>query len=328
MNLYNSEDTLSVDLTGENLNFDATAMMMPDSVFYQNGGKSNDAQGFYSYQVVLSNETLASGTKTDSGAFGWSTLADSNYKGDGSRQFVHAQNSMVKNGALNTYYASSDCRVEQAIQTDEAAYSQKGVLSPHSVRTSGSGATITKEQQRDELIESSSSDESSQLAASDSTKSKKGIVESMIVRGSEKTASIEMNVNGDTDAVWKDNFVSSSSQYSLSQSISGVVISSVDKLEMKGSATGFPTQTLPPGDLKISYKSTYLELEETLKHFDEAIDKFRAEYPEPLTPALWYYFDQRAVVIPTGSDLYDPSGEYGEFYKMSMQFKVKDQRNA
>jgi len=329
MSLCNSDDDLSIDLIAENMDFHAMANLMPDSLLYQNGGVSTQPDGYYSYSITLNGETLESGAETNSGSFSLSATADSNSYGDGSSRFSLGANSKVKNGDLKIYYANPDNRVEETIHTDNAVYSQKVMTTPSSMKSSGLGAIIGTSQPDSNAGDSNAEEGFDQKENNNDNPPEEspqitGVREVMSVTGA-KSAIIETNVNGNTLAQWRDGFRSNPSGYAFGQEIQGIVRTSLNELEMKGEAMGFPTQRLPPGDVKISSRHvSEIEEEARFKHIIGEISAFKEEYPQSETPALWYYLNQKAYINPEEGDSPGITHKPLELYKMSMGFTITD----
>lgn len=317
INVYNSQDSLSTSLAGASFDFGSAAILTPTSLLYNGGGKSNNPISHYSYEAALNGEPLGTGARTDSGGFGWSAAVDCNFKGDGSRDFKLGSFSMVKDGTMETYNYNSDHRVEQTITVTNAVYFQNGLIRTETMTSSGKGGTTAVPAPNDVDIEAD-------LPSPDENEAGiiKGVQSVITVTGS-KSASIEQDVLGDKDVLWIDRFESDPTGYELGQKIKGVARSPEGSLEMKGEATDFPTQTLPPGEVEITGRIYDPRLEEIYKNFEEEINAFRELYPDA-SPGLWYYLNQKAYFSPVEEG--EPSNPElipGEYFEMAMQFAVK-----
>lgn len=310
MNFYNPEDSISVDLMGENMKFDAGINLMPDSVFYNNGGTSLSDNGFYSYQAVLNGEKITSGAKTDSGSFSWHTSAYSGVKGIDPSKLAVGTNSTVNNGTLYTYSSNPDYRINQTMQAFNAIGFQQGTVMPHSMSYSGIGQTI----------------ESSLLHQV------KGFADTMNIEnliGEKKPASLNLNANGDTDSKWQYYLKSDRENYAFAQAVIGVMRpSDNNNLTMKGEAAGFPDQVLPYHGINISYQLSDANYNKSFDRLNaeinESINQSHGIYsvPSGIKPVPVYSFDQKNLTDPVNIDIAGNSSKKEVFYRMSMQFKV------
>lgn len=143
--LYNSDDSLSVSLDGENLGFSSSAIIEPHSMLYQNKGSSNQPDCDYSYSISLNEKPLASGASTDSGEFAWSAKASSGDYALGSEILSLSARHMVDDGVLSSYFATSEHEVTDEIETDGASYSEAFQLDQDSMNSKGKGYTTMPE---------------------------------------------------------------------------------------------------------------------------------------------------------------------------------------
>lgn len=299
--VYNSEDVFSSSLDGENFRFNSLAAINRDSLKYKDGAISNDPICHYSYDAVLNQEKIGAGADTDSGGFAFGALADCNSNCDGSRSFNLQSTTMVKDGMMRSYNYNSKHRIGQTMDLTNAIYFQKGSIGTEKIDTSGKGGTI-------DIPEDSSSPDI------------KGVQSVQTVTGS-KSASISQDVLGDDELLWVDNFESDSSGFVMEQKMKGMIRSPDGSFEMKGEATGFPDQILPPGEVDIKYRIYEPRLEEIVKDFSEEIEKFREEYPDA-SPGIFYYLNTRGYWL--NPDIYNQTPlTPAEYFEMKMQFTVK-----
>jgi len=141
-----------------------------------------------------------------------------------------------------------------------------------------------------------------------------------------KQGSIDADVIGATEAQWLTKVNYDSNGYFFGAKARGIGLAPIDKLGMIGQATGFPLQTLPPGNVEISYKDKpdpfdaagYVEL------VGKESQEFDSAYAGKSIPALWYFLNnlyENKVPI----DLQYTSGNRLmplEQYQLSMAFDV------
>lgn len=143
--IHNSDDSVSVSLSGENFDFSGTALLEPSSLLYKNGGKSTDPECSYDYGLSFNGKPLASGATTDSGSFSWHAEAASNYIGDGQRSFKLSAQNTVQDGEMSSYYANSDHRAEEDVEVDGAKYAEAIKLSNDEMAAKGGGSSVDEE---------------------------------------------------------------------------------------------------------------------------------------------------------------------------------------
>lgn len=305
MNFCNSDDTLSMDLSGTNLDFDASAELQADSVFYSNGGSSTDPECSYSYALTLNGQTLESGAETNSGSFSWHASADSNYKGDGSMSLALATKSAVKNGILEDHCSNSNIKVDEMVKAAGAGYSQQTRATPDNIILKGAGGTLSSNQITD-LAE---------------------VHQIISMSGDEKSGNMESNVRGDTKTYWTNGITADDSKCTFGTAIRGISNNPVDGNNhgMEGQVSGFPIQSLPPGKVRISYTTEdEIEMANLLADFNNRYNEFKTKYPEPPTNALEYYLVQKAFVDPIEDEPTDGTqNPAGNYYLMSMGFDVR-----
>lgn len=143
--LYNSDDSLTASMDGENLGFSGSATIEPHSMLYESGGGSNQPDCDYSYSLSLNEEPLASGASSDSGAFTWSSNVGSGDYALGSEVLRLSAKHMVNDGVLSSYFANSEHEVAIEIETDGASYSETFRLDRDSMYSKGMGYTTLPE---------------------------------------------------------------------------------------------------------------------------------------------------------------------------------------
>jgi hypothetical protein len=308
MSLYNSQDDLSVGLNGGNIEWDCMAQLLPDSILYMNGGKSIEPESFYNYEVALNGERVTTGAATDSGSIGWSTFAQSNSNGDGSRSLVVKKSNFVQDGTLNSYQSNSESDSQDKITVKNAAYSQVAVIMPNSMTKLGQGKTLETKQS-----EGSHQDDANAVTIAG--------ISSVTTAG--KEASIAMGIAGDTITRWQDQVNSNSESCNMVLRSTGSYPTGVSNLAMIGQATGVPVQTLPPGEVVI--KSSEVEVpspekEAIYSNFRDEVAAFWNEHPQT-SPTLMYYLNERAS-IPNSIGESPGASFIGDYFTMGMQFRL------
>ena len=345
VDLYNSQDSMSMGLSGENLNYAAVAELKPDSLLFDNGGSSTQPQCVYDYHVTFDGKTLGSGVETNNGVFSWNTLVDADSKGDGSRAFSLSPKYAVKDGTAKSHYENPDLKVTTKTQAINSAYMQTAAITPDSLSMQGSGGTLKDINAVDSISTNANanndgqsgegtSTESAKLAESDpltvaptgdNTVSIQGVNQVIRVTGADRSGSIITQALGETNVAWMDKIVSNPSELKFGTAVQGISKYQLSALGMEGKATNFPTQILPPGNVKITSKTqTELNLENLQKYMDEQDKEFSEKYPGPITEPLWYYLDEKAFVNPIPPDPSAPKNVPQDYYMMTMSFGMKN----
>ena len=141
MDFYNSQDSVSMGLSGENLNYAAVAQLKPDSLLFDNGGSSTQPQCSYDYHVTFDGQTIESGAQTNNGVFSWATVVDADSRGDGSRTFTVSAQNAVKDGTLKSHYGNPDLKVDATTHAVKSVYMQTAGITPNTLVMQGSGGT-------------------------------------------------------------------------------------------------------------------------------------------------------------------------------------------
>lgn len=331
-NLYNSEESVSADLQGDNINYAAFAELNPDSIYYSGGGTSTEPDCSYSHSITNNGKSLESSAKTDSGELMFHSQASSNYYGDGGKAFELSLKNVVANGFLSSHYSNPDLSVDKTIDLNMAIYSENARIDANQVQSIGSGVTLVFDKDDEETAGSNEDEDASEDSGKSRNAVSKDITQIVSVKSRDKQSKIDTNLHGDVDAVWKNGVMANGNDHFLGSAITGVTRGSRDEMEMMGDATGFPTQRLPPGEIDLSCKvidnddfSTD-EIEKILKNFQEEQDRFKVDYPLGSNQALWYYLDLKAKA---NSGVEDPSGDpdpslAGRYFNMHMLFSVDD----
>lgn len=349
MGYYNSNDAMSMSLEGSNLNFKSFCSIMPRSIKYDNGGASNQPKAEYSYSLALNGKTTYSSAETDSGMFSFSSKVRAGGDDDENLLKVSAK-SGVKNGHLNLAYGNDDFKVQETVVAESLAYEQKAMLDPDIVSSSGFGSTLTPVPGLAENLlarstgqvsaaasaktedEETAGDEGSGSSTASEGGQDQGIKYSLSVQNTEtgKRGYVDSNAMGMTESQLATNVNFDNEGYLFGVKVRGIGFAPIDELGMEGQATGLPVQTLPPGEVEISYKdpSSTDEPESWLEYptlVEEEYEKFDSEYDGRTTPALWYYLNNEfRIEVPvyveysSGNPL-----EPIEAYQLGMVYTVK-----
>ena len=329
MDFYNSQDSLSMGLSGENLNYAAAAQLKPDSLLFDNGGSSTQPQCSYDYHVTFDGQTIESGAQTNNGVFSWATVVDADSRGDGSRTFTVSAKNAVVDGTLKTHYGNPDLKVDATTHAVKSVYMQSAGITQNTLDMQGLGGT-TKDinaggDTSDKSTNDANSNPSTVAPASDNTVPIQGVDQVIKVTGSDKTGGIVTQALGVTNVRWMDKIDSDPSKLGFGTVIQGTSKYQMNELGMAGKVTGFPTQILPPGNVKITSKTqTEQDLENLQSYIDEQHNEFSGEYSGPITDPLWYYLKESAYVNPIPVDPSGPAVVPQDYYFMSMGFGVRN----
>ena len=333
-NFYNSEDEVSMSLEGSNLGFSAQVILEPDFLSYDNGGSSNDEDSHYSYNLNFNGKSISSGAETNNGGFGWSAIANSNIDGEGSKALSVTSHSQVADGYLDTYSANSYLNVARSIAVNNGYYSETSTIGADNLNSKGSG-TIKNEKTKasstggDNKGSTDSTDTNADAMNPGSTSQNNGFIQLMTMSSDKKESSVNTVVQGDTQAQWGNYVETKPNLNVLEVGVDGHTDSSVDALNlgMTGKATGYPTQSLPPGSLKITSTKTNPADKKAIEgqeFIESLVGDFNTDYG--LSPKLlWYYLNQNAWVNPISQDPKDGgSSSTGDYYHMGMGFAFKE----
>lgn len=333
MGYYNSNDDTSMSLEGSNLNFGSTCTLLPQSIEYNNGGASIQPRTEYSYSLSLNGETAFSSAETDSGMFAFQgSVKAGGYKNDNLLK-VSAK-SGVKDGHLKTAYGNDEFMVQEEVEAENSVYEQRADLDPNSVSSTGFGSTLTPVPGLAENLMARSTGQaapSTEDAGSSTTERREqGVEYSLQVQNvrDEREGYVDANVMGLTEAQLATQVKFGGEGYLFGTKMRGIGFAPIDDLSMEGQATGLPIQTLPPGDVEISYRDPPSSdepepWEEYTDLVDEESEKFDSEYPGESTPALWYYLNnefQIEVPVYVYYPSYNPQ-EPVETYQLGMVYE-------
>ena len=317
MDFYNSQDSISMSLDGENLHFGALSQLNPNSINYDNGGSSTQPQSEYSYSLTLNGETAYSSARTDSGSLAWSGKV---VAGDDGRMLKVAAMSAVKDGKLDTNYGNNKFKVQEVVEAENSGYAQNALIQPDSIASAGAGSTLepvpglaanllarsgkqvtTNDLQVGESpttgkSQSNPTGNSNDPGTTTNDRKDQGLIYSMNVQNAEtgKQGSIKADVMGQTEAQWITQVRFAPDACLFGAKVRGIAFAPISDLGMIGKAADFPTQILPPGKVEISYKNknapeTTAPFDDYLKLVDSAYTDFDSAYSGQTAPALHYY---------------------------------------
>jgi hypothetical protein len=134
----------------------------------------------------------------------------------------------------------------------------------------------------------------------------------------------------DISVSWTGGLSAKESDFSLGLALQGLSGDAPQELQMVGVGSDMPPQYLPPGKVKIDYKTaTELELEQYEQYAQAQKDAFYEEYPYTETanePWTWYYTKQDVFEISADEDnSQEPAdGTSGtpELFQMMMGFYI------
>lgn len=304
----NNKDKIDETIEAKNAAYKEGTAITSSSLSSIGNGGSTKSDCAYSQEQVLNDNTLKSAVTTNSGAFAWGVNAKSDINSN-SDQHTMSTKSIVVEGSLTTTLVDQDQKVNNNVGVSGGTYQEQSTLSSCSINSNGFGQI----------------------------KNGKSFTQSLSLTGVKNQGKIDAEVSGATLAQWSSGVKSSISQESndpISITSFGVSVTghSVDpdnpKLGMVGTATGFPTQILPPGTLRVSETTSPIELmdmEDLMKYAEAEHQAFDNEY-NPIVPTsfLLYYLDQKTYVNPITEPFIGDQGNSGTFYHMNIGFTMKD----
>jgi hypothetical protein len=336
MGYYNTHDDMSMSLKGSNLNFGSACTLLPQSIKYSNGGASIQPKTEYSYSLTLNGDTTFSSAQTDSGMFAFKGAVDVGGH-DNKNLLKLSAKSGVKDGSLKTAYGNDKFQVQEVVQAENFVYQQQADLGPKTVSSTGFGSTLTPVPGlADNLMMRSTGQltPDAETAPAVAEGKDQGVIYSIQVQnpGGEKEGHIDAKVMGlaESQLATYTKF-DDDKKYTFGAKMRGIGFAPIGELEMAGQATGLPLQTLPPGDVEISYKdpSETDEDEENWGGYPELVDKkaeeFDSDYPGKSTPALWYYLNNEFTIEVPVYVYYPPYSllDSVETYQLGMVYSVR-----
>lgn len=297
--VYNSADSASEAVSGENLNFDGAALLENDLVTMEGKGSTISNQSYYSYELVCKEDHMQSAARTDSGQLAWGGRATAGYNSSVASLYSKAY---ISDGNYTAFYKNSDLAVSENVWALGSKFQEIASIFPHSLSSQGIGAT----------------DEASEGI--------RGTDQTLLVEGFGRWLRIDSEVMGKTSLQWMSGVDSSQSGYSLKMMMAGISDdeSGIERMEMIGSGEGFPLQVLPPGRMNVN---RLLEVNPNSTIDSQFIEKEIADFnrENSLNNSLshWYNLNQSSIVNLTGIT---SGGEWnmtpGVRFKMKMALEL------
>ncbi len=327
---YNSMDELSGEVCGENISFESFEALMPDCMLYKDAGQSAAPDSSYLYSIKHNDDRLHSNATVDSGSLSWGAYADFGYYSPDMHSFALNANNHVVDGIINASYGNSGVDVEDQVEALGAGFSESIAITPTTVSSEGSGATIVSDSSAS--LTSPSSSQNTGASEAPDEDPVKGFRQRLEIDGLERHGEIDADVVGDTECIWKSSIKTDLGSISFGLSVRGTSSGDMDQLGMIGKVSGYPTQILPPGEVKISgnynstlgqaQNSTDIGTQERLDRIEEEAEEFRKNYGLNSSESLWYYIDQTANATIPGKIDDVPDELHKESFVMKMGFLI------
>jgi len=297
MGYYNSDDDMSMSLEGSNLNFGSSCILAPRSIKYDNGGASTQPHAEYSYSLALNGQNAFSSAETDSGMFAFQGAVQAGGENNKHVMKISAK-SGVKDGRLNVAYGNDEFEVQETVEAENSVYQQKADISPTAVSSSGFGSTTNLVPGLAENLMARTGQTAAEVDEDPDSAPEEGqdqgIRYYISVHHAEtgKDGHVDADVMGLTEVQLATRANFEDDEYSFGVKVRGIGFAPIDELNMTGQASGLPVQTLPPGEVEISYKDYYniTNKSEPWEEYAELVDieseKFDSEHPGNSTPAL------------------------------------------
>jgi hypothetical protein len=144
---YNSENSMSMDLIGQNLNYGGLLYVDSQNLIYKNGGASNDPNGFYSFDIGHNGHNFHSSASTESGGFSWTAEIkptwDASYPDGYPDEFftLDPKNFIKHEGTLKSSFGNDNVNVKEYIETFDASYSESIGITADKLQAKGGGLT-------------------------------------------------------------------------------------------------------------------------------------------------------------------------------------------
>ncbi|MDD4162557.1 MAG: hypothetical protein PHW87_08770 [Methanothrix sp.] len=308
--MQNSEDSISQSMSGENLVFDASAVLDSESISMQGSGSAIGPQSSYSYGLYFNGDPMVSAADTDSGNFSWSGKGIASW--DISDASVSSK-AVVVDGNLTLFYKNFEVEISEDVQTMESMFQEMAMISTDSVFSQGIGTT--------NAISGDSGD--STISQEDEIR---GVDQILVVEGFGKSSKINSDLYGNAQVQWMSSVAAGESSYSLGMAAAGICEDESDltRMEIIGQATGFPDQKLPPGHLDVESLFEGDSNSAIDKEFmANEIEKFNEENSIDQCLKYLYNLEQTTDFSLNGyTPIYEWSSHPGLFFKMKMDFKV------
>lgn len=281
-NVYNSADSVSEAVFGENLNFGGAAFLANDLVSVEGKGSTVSNRSFYSYELLCQEDHMQSAAQTDSGQLAWGGSATASHNSSAASISSKAS---VSDGNLSAFYKNSDVAVSESVWAPGSKFQEAAKISPHTLSSAGSGLTV-------------------QADGSYGQEDMRGFDQSLLIEGFGRWLQIDSEVLGNTSLQWLSAVDSSQSNCSLNMAVAGRSDneSGISRLQMQGLGSGFPLQRLPAGRLEVN-RQTVVNPNSTIdaRFIDEEIAGFNQENSINQSLDHWYNLEQSSIINQTGT---------------------------
>lgn len=298
--IYNSADSASESIAGENLNFAGQAVLENELLFLEGRGLTNSNRSFYSFELAREEDHIQASARTDSGLLAWGGSATAAYD---LKEATISSRSSVFDGNLTSQYMNSDVAVSESVWAANSRFQEEAVISPHSLFSIGSG-----------LAEEASSREDI-----------RGVDQSVLIEGFGRWLRIDSAILGNTSLQWMSMVDSAQSGYSLKMMLAGRSDdpAGIERMKMIGSGSGLSPQMLPPGELNVS-RLIELNPNSTIdaRFVEDESAAFNRENSINTSLSQWYNLQEFSMVNLTGmtSDL-NWDRVAGVYFKMRMSLE-------
>lgn len=305
-NVYNSADSVSEAVFGENLNFGGAAFLANDLVSVEGKGSSVSNRSFYSYELLCQEDHMQSAAETDSGQLAWGGSATASHN---SSAASISSKAYLSDGNLTAFYKNSDVAVSESIWAPNSKFQEVARISPHSLSSAGSGQTDQGE-------------------GSSGQEDMRGFDQSLLIKGFDRWLQIDSEVLGKTSLEWVSAVDSRQSNCSLNMAVAGRSDneSGISRMQMQGSGSGFPLQSLPAGRLDVN-RQIEVSPNSTIdtRFIDEEIAGFNLNNSINQSLDHWYNLEQSSIVNQTGTTsdgLWDKT--LGVYFRMKMALEFNN----
>lgn len=298
--IYNSADSASQSVAGENLNFAGQATLENELIFLEGRGSTINNRSFYSYELAVKEDHMQSSARTDSGLLAWGGRVAADCDG---KEASLSSRASVFDGNLTSLYENSDVAVSERVWAPSSRFQEAAIISLHSLSTTGSG--LTDEASTEEDI--------------------RGVDQSLLIKGFGRWLRLDSSILGNTSLQWLSGSDSTQSGYSLKMMVAGRSDdpAGIERMEMIGGGSGLAPQVLPPGRLNVS-RLFEVNSNSTIDagFVEEESAAFNRENAINMSLYHWYNLEESSIVNLTGSttDL-DWDKVAGMYFKMRMSLE-------
>ncbi len=291
--IYNTADSTSESIAGENLDFSGLAILENDLLSLEGRGSAINNCSFYSYELALGEDHIQSAARTDSGLLAWRGSATAAID---RKEATLSSRASVFDGNLTSLYRNSNVAVSGSFRLLNSSFQEAAVISPRSLSSLGSGAAG-----RGDV---------------------RGFDQSLSIEGFERWLRVDSAFLGNASLQWMSGSDCSQSGYSLRMMVLGRSDdpSGISRMEMMGSGSGLPPQILPPGRLNVSRlfaddPSSTIDA----RFLEEELAAFNRDNSINASLFHWYNLKESSIANLTGSVPDQGWGrKAGVYFKMRM----------